>query len=482
MQYKATSLTLRDVQIFQNRKNLNDKISENIKVEVHDENIEVDIGIIKKRDLDILSCIKCSKTFEDEELFKIHNKECVIYKCNQCDRRTLTEAELRRHYRNHMLRKIYECELCNMKFYESQELSMHLLDKHPDKATTICNICYKIYSSVQILEKHRCVHVAREKYFSCKVCRKTFYTMSRLRLHADVHQKERYKCTICHRLFPLRSTLKRHIINQHYKEFACTICNFKCNSKSILKQHYETHSIENLHKCETCGKEFARRDTLVIHIKCVHDNINIYDNHMKRRMNSSETNRCTICSKTFKRLDKHVAHTHFSKHVCNICNRKCGSKSALSDHIRTHTGDRPYKCEFCGKGFAQRGTLGVHIQCAHKKEKPYVCETCGKAFTLKGSLTKHTIVHMSNLEKKFICEVADCNRSFRTKRDRHDHMRRHIKGRCHPCTLCDKAFFDSTGLKRHMKCHTGEKPYECSTCHKSFSQQSNLRIHYRSHR
>ena len=57
----------------------------------------------------------------------------------------------------------------------------------------------------------------------------------------------------------------------------------------------------------------------------------------------------------------------FFKHRCRYCGKVFGSDSALQIHVRSHTGERPYKCNICGNRFTTKGNLKVHFQRhAHK--------------------------------------------------------------------------------------------------------------------
>uniref|UniRef100_A0A8C2PZU8 Spalt-like transcription factor 3a n=1 Tax=Cyprinus carpio TaxID=7962 RepID=A0A8C2PZU8_CYPCA len=61
----------------------------------------------------------------------------------------------------------------------------------------------------------------------------------------------------------------------------------------------------------------------------------------------------------------------FFKHKCRFCAKVFGSDSALQIHLRSHTGERPFKCNICGNRFSTKGNLKVHFQ-RHKEKYPQI--------------------------------------------------------------------------------------------------------------
>lgn len=68
---------------------------------------------------------------------------------------------------------------------------------------------------------------------------------------------------------------------------------------------------------------------------------------------------------------------------CRYCNRVFPREKSLQAHLRTHTGERPYVCDYpgCNKAFSQSGQLKTH-QRLHTGEKPFKCSGpgCTKRF------------------------------------------------------------------------------------------------------
>ncbi|XP_063697528.1 homeotic protein spalt-major-like [Culicoides brevitarsis] len=59
------------------------------------------------------------------------------------------------------------------------------------------------------------------------------------------------------------------------------------------------------------------------------------------------------------------------KHRCRYCGKIFGSDSALQIHLRSHTGERPFKCNMCSSSFTTKGNLKVHYQ-RHQQDNAFM--------------------------------------------------------------------------------------------------------------
>lgn len=68
--------------------------------------------------------------------------------------------------------------------------------------------------------------------------------------------------------------------------------------------------------------------------------------------------------------------------------------------MRTHSDDKPFKCEHCNISFGQRFQLVIHTR-KHTGERTYVCDVCSRAFASKDSLRVHSEIHKKEQKASF---------------------------------------------------------------------------------
>jgi hypothetical protein len=116
--------------------------------------------------------------------------------------------------------------------------------------------------------------------------------------------------------------------------------------------------------------------------------------------------------------------------VCQFCGKVVPKEkqNTMHYHLKKHSGDLPHECGTCGKKFAQKQSLDLHIQWNHEKDTQI-----------------------------FECPVKGCGFTATTWANRRIHfLRKHCKEEInaihdenHRCKACHKTFNSSTAFFYH---------------------------------
>ncbi|XGW24651.1 hypothetical protein V3C99_006238, partial [Haemonchus contortus] len=108
--------------------------------------------------------------------------------------------------------------------------------------------------------------------------------------------------------------------------------------------------------------------------------------------NESNYERSSI--RKYRMLRRKPAQTFY----CRPCNKEIKYPSKIAEHLRKHTGERPYQCQICGAGFSQGHVLKVHLR-SHHGELPYKCSYCSDSFPSLAQKKQHEKSHYRQDDK-----------------------------------------------------------------------------------
>ncbi|KAF7988628.1 hypothetical protein HCN44_001201 [Aphidius gifuensis] len=392
---------------------------------------------------------------------------CQYYMCSKCifislDKNILT-AHVNEKFDSIMCqnnRKKITCFGCSNNFYTKDSLLSHIVNDHQMSETDAKILIEKLLASnnEQIKENNN------KKICGIKITSDVKIIPSKILLI-----KEQKKIDKPLELFSSNIDDNKILINEKNKLTTTTNINNKILKKSIdSKQQHFKCSIDN------CTVRLLSNENMEYHKTC----------HNDKKIDNNDNFKCPECeqykTKDWRNIASHLWRQHIidmELYACDLCNYKTPSLSKLiNQHRGIHSDDRPFICEYCGKGFKTNKQLRTH-KIFHKNNNSnvtYQCNNCQRIFKNLRLLKLHNnTVH--NEYKPFKCHYCDYSASTRSVLKLH--LRRHTGEKPFSCDQCSYSTGDHNSLRRHKLRHLKLKPYNCHLCNYACIQSSTYKVH-----
>ena len=145
--------------------------------------------------------------------------------------------------------------------------------------------------------------------------------------------------------------------------------------------------------------------------------------------------------------------------------QKFFAKVTLNNHIKfKHSDLRKFDCQKCDAKFKQRKNLNAHLINVHgtnpRKEdywqdlqkETFKCKSCGKEFARKTDLKVHIKVKHTTQEL-FPCDKCEKQYSYKTNLERHKLEKHGLELKKYKCPECGAVFTQRSNMKRHKLSH-----------------------------
>lgn len=474
----------------------------------------------------------------EERTVKMANR----HQCSVCLKYFSAPSKLKRHILIHSSLRPYCCKFCPKAFRQLAHLKFHLsthFSHRRDKAfpaNTVCQnpshplntlaYCSKPFNT-QLAEEAG--DLEKELNGSENLPMGSFpKNMKRVESLNGAEnwtkRKVEHKCSVCHKSFSAPSKLRRHcLIHTGQRPFQCSLCCRAFRQLSHLKAHHRVHtgprrtsaSSPQTHRpiqpqpfpSKTPKARLKRlvNISLAKNLRSVKQRLKISAAHLSASPDVRIKTDGKISEPGAVRSSQDQEEIkHRRDYSCSMCSKHFSAPSKLRRHILTHTGQRPFRCLVCFRGFRQKSHLKVHkckesrgtLQSSGSDVHLGDPDDFGSNVSLRHGDEMGGEISKSSCGTEDSCASPSTGLAARPNNPEHsgDLSSLSIKAMPRPldeanqskdsgyqCTVCFKIFDFPSKLSRHLLTHVDIKPFECSICSRSFRQLCHLQSHSKVH-
>ncbi|GAB0097502.1 zinc finger protein 354A-like isoform X1 [Sergentomyia squamirostris] len=416
-----------------------------------------------------IQCNECGEAFQEWQELKTHRENAhKSYLCKCCKKEDFSSlADFEYHLQAHGGLKLFKCVICEENFQFLSQLNDHLPSHLPEEKHLPCH--------EEVIEEPQKDAEIKEEYdasYEDDICGNDICveekppveeTKNKLPLPINDDLYNLYKRKRGKKPWSEKSKLKYAALERNFK---CPLCPFSTKTASNLKIHNMTHTKEKPFQCAECGKSYAGKSSIRIHVV------------MKHNKSKEKTEICPLCGKAFYfpfHVRIHIRDTHNDreKRPCHICG-KLYTASVLSTHMQKHT-NQSYPCSKCDKCYDTRMGMMVHFRNKHVAKKKFKCtfESCKFQTNAKQTIEHHQRTHTG--EKLFTCEI--CNKSLSCQKSYKLHKIHMHSTASLQCEFCEKLFKEKRSLQLHCSRVHNERTLPCPVCNKMYGSNGDVSRH-----